>query len=132
MTKTLATEIHIQATPERVWQVLSDLAGYREWNPFIVEAAGRAVVGDRLTLRMQPVEGRAMTMRPTVVAASEGRLLRWLGRLGFPASSTPSTPSCWRPTGAGRGSSTRSGSAASWCRSSRGRWTGAPCRPSSG
>jgi hypothetical protein len=84
MTKTLATEIHIQATPERVWQVLSDLAGYREWNPFIVEAAGRAVVGDRLTLRMQPVEGRAMTMRPTVVAASEGRLLRWLGRLGLP------------------------------------------------
>jgi hypothetical protein len=84
MSKTLTTEIHIDTTPQRVWQVLSDLPAYQEWNPFIVEAAGRAEPGERLTLRMQPVVGKAMTLRPTVIAAREGELLRWVGRVGVP------------------------------------------------
>ena len=84
MTKTLVSEIDIDATPQRVWQVLSDLAAYREWNPFIVEAAGQAETGDRLTLRMQPVGGKARTLRPTVIEVREGELLRWLGRPGVP------------------------------------------------
>ena len=83
MIKTLTTEIDIAATPQRVWQVLSDLSAYPEWNPFIVQATGRAVVGDRLTLRMQPVVGRERTLRPTVTEAREGERLRWVGRLGI-------------------------------------------------
>ncbi len=84
MTKILTTEVHIAATPERVWEVLADLAAYRAWNPFIVEADGTTEVGDRLTLRMQPVGGKAMTLRPTVVEVRPGRVLRWAGRLGLP------------------------------------------------
>ena len=84
MTKTLTTEIDIAAPPQRVWQVLSDLSAYGEWNPFIVEATGRAVVGDRLTLRMQPASGKERILRPTVTEAREGELLQWLGRLGVP------------------------------------------------
>jgi hypothetical protein len=83
MLKTLTTEIDIAAPRERVWQVLSDLTAYREWNPFIVQAVGRAAVGDRLTLRMQPVGGRAMTLRPTVTDVREGESLRWVGHLGI-------------------------------------------------
>jgi hypothetical protein len=82
MTKTLTTEIDIDTTPQHVWQILSDLTAYREWNPFIVQATGRAAIGDRLSLRMQPVGGRAMTLRPTVTEVREGELLRWVGRLG--------------------------------------------------
>jgi hypothetical protein len=84
MSATLATEIHIDAPPQRVWQVLQDLDAYREWNPFVVEATGRAQVGERLTLRLQPVVGRATTVRPTVLEVREGALLRWLGRFGIP------------------------------------------------
>lgn len=82
MSKTLVTEIVIAAPAKAVWDVLTDFARYAEWNPFIVEAAGEAWVGSRLTLRMQPVGGRAMTMRPTVVEAVAGEKLRWRGRLG--------------------------------------------------
>jgi hypothetical protein len=84
MTKTLATEIDIAAPRQRVWQVLADLSAYREWNPFIVEATGHVEQGGRLTLRMQNVGGRVMTLRPTVTEVREGELLRWLGRLWIP------------------------------------------------
>jgi hypothetical protein len=48
-----------------------------------VQAKGRAEVGGQLSLRMQPVVGSAVTLRPTVVEVIEGRRLRWLGRLGI-------------------------------------------------
>jgi hypothetical protein len=81
MAKQLRTQIDVDATPERVWQVLTDLAAYPRWNPFIVRAEGDARPGERLTLRMQPAGGRAITFRPTVLEADPGRRLRWLGHL---------------------------------------------------
>jgi hypothetical protein len=80
----LRAEITIAASAERVWQVLTDFTAYREWNPFMLEAAGRAAPGERLKIRMQPVDGRAMTFTPTVLVAEPGRRLRWLGRLFLP------------------------------------------------
>jgi hypothetical protein len=79
--RTLVTEIDINGSPQQVWQVLTDLAAYREWNPFILEAAGRPEAGERLTLSMRNVGGRTMTLRPTVTEARGGELLRWVGHL---------------------------------------------------
>jgi hypothetical protein len=84
MSKQLTTEIDIDAGPAQVWDVLSDLGAYREWNPFIVAADGQPEVGQRLSLRMRPEGGRTGTFRPTVLESSPGRRLRWLGRVGFP------------------------------------------------
>jgi hypothetical protein len=80
----LRTSIDIAAPPERVWEVLTQLAAYPGWNPFIVRAEGTVAVGERLSLRMQPVGARQVTVRPTVLEATPGRRLRWRGRLGFP------------------------------------------------
>lgn len=44
--KELCTEIEIQASPERVWQALTNLDKYPEWNPFIHHAVGKAKVGE--------------------------------------------------------------------------------------
>jgi hypothetical protein len=84
MAKQLRTEIDIDAAPERVWQILTDFAAYPQWNPFLTSASGTPVKGERLTVRMQPEGGRAMTFRPTVREAVPQRRLRWLGRLLLP------------------------------------------------
>ena len=101
MSKTLVTEIHIDAPPERVWQVLRDLDAYPEWNPFVVRATGRAEVGERLTLRLQPVVGRATTVRPTVLEVREGARLRWLGRFGIRGILDADHRFALEPSGAG-------------------------------
>src|SRR6266498_5213608 len=84
MTKQLRTQIDIQASPERVWQVLTDFGAYSQWNPFMVQASGRAAQGERITIRMRPEGGRAMTFRPTVREATARRRLSWLGHLVLP------------------------------------------------
>jgi hypothetical protein len=84
VSRTLQADIEIQATPDQVWEVLTDFTGYRDWNPFIVEASGTPRPGQRLELHMRLPGRRPMTFRPEVLDADPGRKLRWLGRLLLP------------------------------------------------
>jgi hypothetical protein len=85
MARQLRAEIGIEASPERVWEVLTDFAAYPRWNPFMVEAEGRAAPGQRLRVRMRlPGRRRPTTFRPQVLEAVPARRLRWLGRLVLP------------------------------------------------
>lgn len=80
----LKTDIEIHATPERVWSILLDFSQYAEWNPFIRSIEGVARAGEQLTVVIQPQGSRGMTFRPTVLAATPNRELRWLGRFLIP------------------------------------------------
>lgn len=84
MAHQLRTDIEIDAAPETVWAVLTDLDAYPDWNPFITSAEGTVAVGERLTNRLAPPGGKAMTFRPTVTEIDDGRVFEWLGRLGVP------------------------------------------------
>lgn len=81
MATQVRTEIEIDATPNRVWDVLTNFAAYPAWNPFIPSLDGSAEVGARLDARLQPPGGMGMRFRPTVLAAVPARELRWLGHL---------------------------------------------------
>ncbi len=76
--------VTIGAPPARVWAVLTDFDRYPEWNPFIPAITGERREGARLSVRLAPPGGRAMTIRPTLRAVDEERRLAWLGRLGLP------------------------------------------------
>jgi hypothetical protein len=80
----IQSEIDIDATPERVWSILTDFVAYPSWNPFIHSISGDIEAGRRLTVSIQPVGGRAMTFRPTVLLAQPNSELRWRGRLLLP------------------------------------------------
>jgi hypothetical protein len=76
-------EVEIDASPERVWAVLTDFAAYPEWNPFIRSISGELREGAKLEVSIKPPGARATTFKPTVRAVVPGRELRWLGRV-FP------------------------------------------------
>jgi hypothetical protein len=80
----LHTEIDIDATPEVVWQVLTELDRYSEWNPFITSSVGEPEVGEKLVNRMEPPGGMAITLKPNVTVIENNRSFEWFGTLGFP------------------------------------------------
>lgn len=80
--KRLETEIEIDAAPELVWSVITDLASYSDWNPFIVDAHGDATVGGRVDVEMRPEGGKAIRFAPTVTEATAPSEFEWLGHLG--------------------------------------------------
>jgi hypothetical protein len=88
MTAELTTFVDIDATPERVWQVLTDLPAFAEWNPFITSAEGALVVGRRLAVSVPRVNAFVPAhIRPIVldvVPLQRLRLWSRLDRLGIP------------------------------------------------
>jgi hypothetical protein len=78
--KQIVTEIEIDATPSRVWQVLTDFEKYPTWNPFIKKISGVAARNEKLEVHMPDPRGGTMIFTPTILAAERDRELRWLGR----------------------------------------------------
>jgi hypothetical protein len=54
MTGELRTSIDVGATPERAWEVLTDVAAYPLWAPALTGAAGAFTDGGRVTFRFPP------------------------------------------------------------------------------
>ncbi|MDR3080607.1 MAG: SRPBCC domain-containing protein [Streptomyces sp.] len=81
----LTASVEIEAEPEQVWKVLTDLDAYPQWNPFITEAAvtsdGGLRPGATMRNRLEQ-KGESSTFDPTVLEVSAGRELRWLGKIG--------------------------------------------------
>jgi len=78
------TEIRIDTPAAKVWEVLTDFIAYPEWNPFIRQAHGDIVEGERLELHFRAGGSRSVIVRPTVLKAQINRELRWLGHLLLP------------------------------------------------
>ena len=82
--KEIHTEIEIHAPAEQVWNLLTDVERFIEWNPFIWRASGTIKCGERLTVEIRPPNSKAMTLRPTVLKAEPNRELRWLCQFFLP------------------------------------------------
>ena len=79
----IQTEIDIDAPPERVWEVLTDLRGWDDWNPFI-KCAGRPEPGASLLVEITPPGRSTMKFSPVVQVVEAPRRFEWLGRVLFP------------------------------------------------
>lgn len=82
--KELRTEIEIQASPEKVWQILTNLGEYPQWNPFIHHAIGTATVGEKVDITFRS-GSKEMTLHCTVVKVEPNRELRWKYHVILPA-----------------------------------------------
>ena len=77
----IQTSIEIAAPPSRVWEILTDFPRQSDWNPFITSISGPLVIGEKLTVRIEPAGKGAMTFNPTVLIVEPGRELRWKGKV---------------------------------------------------
>jgi hypothetical protein len=80
-TRELYSEIEIHASPERIWEILSDFKSYPEWNPFIRSVQGTLVVGERITADLRPAGANGTKINPVLLKVNPGRELRWIGHL---------------------------------------------------
>jgi hypothetical protein len=80
----LHTEIAINATAERVWQVLMDFDSYPDWNPYIRKLKGDTAPGAKLEVRMDISGSREMNLKTRVSTAQAGREFGWSGRVLLP------------------------------------------------
>jgi len=80
--KAFAVKISIRATPERIWALLTDAAGYTRWNHTVEKVDGKIAPGERVTVHPKINPGRAF---PVKVAEFEPpRRMVWTG--GMPMS----------------------------------------------
>lgn len=84
MAKTINTSITIQATPEKVWSILTHFNAYGQWNPFITSISGNAEPGNTITVRIEPPGASGMTLKPKVLAFVPTKTFRWKGNLIIP------------------------------------------------
>lgn len=82
MSHAIRTEIIINASKEKVWEILTDFEKYDQWNPFIIEVQGEAVAGSRLRNTMLNGESK-MVFKPKVLKVEKYRYFDWLGSLFF-------------------------------------------------
>jgi len=75
----IETRILIEASPGKVWEILTDFSGMPSWNPFITAITGSALPGSRLGVQIALPGQSGMTFTPTVQVATPGRELRWFG-----------------------------------------------------
>lgn len=79
---TIHTTVDIAAPVTTVWNVLTDLDAYADWNPFITSAQGAVSEGTSLSIELTPQGSRSTRMRPTVTVADAPRTFEWIGSVG--------------------------------------------------
>jgi hypothetical protein len=68
--KSFATSVTIRARPETVWALLTDAAGYPQWNSTVEKIDGRIAAGETVTVHAKAApdtkaSGRAFPLRVT-------------------------------------------------------------------
>ena len=78
--RSIHTEIEVEASEDRVWDVLTDLPRFPEWNPLIPEARGEVKEGAHLRVCISPPGMGRSRYRLRVLTVVPKREFRWLGR----------------------------------------------------
>lgn len=73
------TSIDIEATPGEIWQVLTDLNAYDQWNPMLNRVRSSLAPGSRVSFQVQRDSGSPLKLEGRIRRLSECRHLAWRG-----------------------------------------------------
>ncbi len=76
--RTIYTDIVIDASPEKVWSVLSDTSSYKQWASFLVDLKGEIKDGNKITavFQVDPKKAKLNTIEHTI-SVKEGIEFFW-------------------------------------------------------
>jgi hypothetical protein len=80
----ICTEININSTSDKVWNVLTNLNDYSNWNPFLIKADGKVKEGAKINIVAHPPGLKSMAFSPKIVKVEHNRELRWKGKFILP------------------------------------------------
>lgn len=81
--KSVHHEISINATPQKVWEVLTDMNAYEEWNPTMKLVNGEVKVGNKVTYQFTQDENNISEIPATVKQIVPNKLLNQAGGIPF-------------------------------------------------
>jgi hypothetical protein len=82
--KGIYSEIEINASPRKVWDILTEFAAFPEWNPFVKTIEGKIEVGEKFRVFLQLPDSKEMTFRPKCLKAEQNKELWWIGHMIVP------------------------------------------------
>ena len=80
MSQKIKTEIIINASKEKVWDILTNFSDYAKWNPFIVDVQGTLAAGNTLTNTMRN-GNKTFVFKPKVLNVTLYKYFDWIGSL---------------------------------------------------
>ncbi|AFM02538.1 hypothetical protein Fleli_0026 [Bernardetia litoralis DSM 6794] len=73
------TEIIIQASKEKVWNVLLDFQNYSSWNTFIKKIEGNSDLSEKIKAKMFPPFGLPLEFEGIICQNIPNKILAWNG-----------------------------------------------------
>ena len=74
----IRTEIDIAASPEKVWEIITDIDAWQQWNPIINASRGVAAKGYTLSITMVGKDGAdGPKYYPTITQFDKPRYFHW-------------------------------------------------------
>jgi hypothetical protein len=67
----------IRTPAETIWEVISDIAGWKDWNPLYPDAEGALRMGERLTLQLALPGQAPRTIQPTIIDWVPNEQIHW-------------------------------------------------------
>jgi hypothetical protein len=72
-----STRTTIAAPPQKVWQILTDLPQWPEWNTTVVSTSGQVALGAKVTVTVKANPGRAFPVKVRTLDAPSR--MTWVG-----------------------------------------------------
>ena len=82
--KTIETNIVIDSTQEKIWDVLTNFEEYELWNPFMTKVVGNASLGSKIEVNIKTISGKNRSYYPIITKCETNKELRWKGKSFLP------------------------------------------------
>jgi hypothetical protein len=82
--KTIETNIVIDSTPDKIWDVLTNFEEYELWNPFMTKVVGNASLGSKIEVNIKTISGKNRSYYPIITKCETNKELRWKGKSFLP------------------------------------------------